>query len=87
MMSKNDLGIGYIVRIESGEWAGNIGIVSKPVTSQQTGHVLVYGSGYIQGLPVSLAEVRPADKASRGYAQLAYNLIKLGSKVIEQGLL
>lgn len=86
-MSKNDLGIGEIVRIESGEWAGNIGIVSKPVTAQQTGHVLVYGSGYIQGLPVSWDDVRPADKASRGYAQLAYNLIKLGSKVIEQGLL
>jgi hypothetical protein len=86
-MTKSDLGIGDIVRIEKGEWAGYIGIVSKPVTGQQTGHVLVYGSGYIQGLPVSLAEVSPAEKASKGYAQLAYNLIKLGSKVIEQGLL
>jgi len=86
-MSNSALVVGDIVRIETGEWAGYIGIVSKPVSEYQTGHVLVYGGGYILGVPVSLADVRPADKASKGYAQLAYNLIKLGSKVIEQGLL
>ena len=86
-MSKITLEIGDIFRLETGEWAGKIGIVSKPITIQSAGHVLVYGKGYILGVPASMNDLKPADKSSKGYAQLATNLIKLGSYVIEQGLL
>jgi hypothetical protein len=87
MESKGQIKIGDIVRISSAEFDGETGIVSKPITETSSGHVLVYSGGYIQGATVSIDEVLPADKTSEGYAQLAYSLIKLGSLVIEQGLL
>ena len=86
-MSKISLENGDIVGLETGEWVGEIGIVSKPITIQIAGHVLVYGEGYILGVPASMDDLKPADKSSKGYAQFATNLIKLGSYVIEQGLL
>jgi hypothetical protein len=42
--------------------------------------------GHIIGVTVSADEVDLADENSQGFAQLAYNLIKLGSHVIEQTL-
>jgi hypothetical protein len=51
------------------------------------GHVLVYKEGYILGIQVSLQVVLPAAHSSEGFAQLAYNLIQLGSRVIEARLL
>jgi hypothetical protein len=35
----------------------------------------------------SLEDVKPADASSEGFAQLGYQLIKLGSHVIEQKLI
>lgn len=87
MNSQSRLEIGDVVRVTAGDLDGQTGIVSKPITETSPGHVLVYSSGYIQGVTVSMADVLPADRPSEGYAQLAYNLIKLGSLVIEQGLL
>lgn len=87
MMSQSNLETGDIVRLTTGELSGLTGIVSQPITETNPGHVLIFHGGYILGVNVSMAEVTPADKSSTGYAQLAYNLIKLGSHVIEQGLL
>lgn len=86
-MSNKDLQIGDIVRLTTEGWAGNFGIVSQPITESMAGHVLVHRDGYILGVNTTLDEVVPADSSSKGYVQLAYNLIKLGSIVIEQGLL
>ena len=87
MIAYRDLKIGDIVKIETRETADSLGIVSKPFSESGPGHVLVMEGGYIQGMPVNIEDVIPADSTSKGFAQLAYNLIKLGSLVIEQGLL
>lgn len=87
MHPQSRLEIGNVVRMTAGDLEGQTGIVTKPIAETSPGHVLVYSAGYIQGVTVSKAEVLTADRSSEGYAQLAYNLIKLGSLVIEQGLL
>lgn len=87
MIAYRDLKIGDIVKIETRETVDSLGIVSKPFSESGSGHVLVLEGGYIQGVPVNIDDVIPADSTSKGFAQLAYNLIKLGSLVIEQGLL
>jgi hypothetical protein len=74
---KITLKIGDIVKLERGEYAGEIGIVSKPITIRRAGHVLGYGEGVILGLPTSMDDLKPADKSSKGYAQLATDLIEL----------
>jgi len=38
-------------------------------------------------MPVDLGDIMGADEASEGFAQLAYQMIRLGSAVIEQRLL
>ena len=73
-MSKITLKIGDIVKLETGEYAGDI---SKLITIRRAGHVLGYGEGYILGLPTSMDDLKPADKSSKGYAQLATDLIEL----------
>lgn len=87
MMSNNDLEIGDIVRLTTERWENETGIVSQPITKTSPGHVLVYRDGCVLGVSTRMNETIPADKSSEGYVQLAYNLIKLGSHVIEQGLL
>jgi hypothetical protein len=87
MMSKSNFEIGDIVKFIAKEWADNTGIVSQPISEASPGHVLVHKDGFILGVTAARDEVVPADKSSAGYVQLAYNLIKLGSHVIEQGLL
>lgn len=86
-MSKENLEISDIVRLTTDEWVGYVGIVSQPITEASAGHVLVYRAGSILGVSAAMDDVMPADKSTEGYAQLAYNLITLGSHVIEQGLL
>ena len=86
-MSIKNLEIGDIVRFTSDEWAGISGIVSQPITKSMEGHVLVFRNGYILGVTATLDDVIPAEVSSAGYVQLAYNLIKLGSHVIEQRML
>jgi hypothetical protein len=86
-MSKRDLETGDLVKILSSGWAGSVGIVSKPITEQAKGHVLVFKDGFIQGMDATLEDIELVDESSEGFAQLGYLLIKLGSHVIEQKLI
>lgn len=86
-MSQRNLEIYDLVKITIGEASGCVGIVSQPVTEQSPGHVLIHKDGYIQGVKVSIDDCVPVDINAEGFAQLAYNLIKLGSYVIEKKLL
>jgi hypothetical protein len=86
-MSSRNFEIGDLVKLTTEEWDGFVGIVTQPITEDSAGHVLVHKNGYILGVRVSIGDVLPADKSSEGFAQLAYNLIKLGSHVIEERLI
>jgi len=87
MMSKEMLKVGDVVLFTSEAMHGTTGIISAPITEGNPGHVLIIKDGYIVGLQATFKDVIPADKSSQGFAQLAYNLIKLGSHVIEKRLL
>lgn len=86
-MSEVKFRIGDIVTLTSKKWVGQVGIVSQPISESDPGHVLVSVAGSVLGVSASMEEVVLADKNSEGHAQLAFNLIKLGSHVIERGLL
>ena len=86
-MSGKNLEIGDLVIILRDECAGSVGIVTRPIAEQNTGHVLVYKDGSIFGLNASIEDVGLVDESSEGFAQLGYHLIKLGSQVIEQKLI
>jgi hypothetical protein len=86
-MSKDTLTVGDVVLFNNKEMVGITGIVSKPITEEDPGHVLFIRNGYIVGVEAPFEDVTPADENSQGFAQLAYNLIKLGSHVIEKRLL
>jgi hypothetical protein len=79
--------VGDMVVLSTKEWQGKSAIVSKPISKECPGHVLIHSEGNIFGVTVSSQEIIPADKATQGFAQLAYNLIKLGSHVIEKALI
>jgi hypothetical protein len=87
MKTRANLTIGDLVTIHAGEASGYPGIVTRPISENSPGHVLVQKDGYIQGMTVSIDEVDAAEMNTEGYAQLAYSLIKLGSHVIEKRLL
>ena len=82
--AKDGLVVGELVVFRSGH---QVGAVSRPITDQSTGHVLSLHSGRLTGVTVSIEEVDIADENSEGFAQLAYELIKLESRVIEERLL
>lgn len=86
-MSKRNLEIGDLVKLTTEEWDGVAGIVTQRITQANKGHVLVHREGCILGVTASIEDVVLADTSSQGFAQLAYNLIKLGSHVIEQRLI
>jgi hypothetical protein len=86
-MSKDMLIVGDVVLFTSNEMSGTTGIVTKPITEESPGHVLIIRDGNIIGVEASFEDVTPADGSTGGFAQLAYNLIKLGSHVIEKRLL
>jgi hypothetical protein len=86
-MSRKRLEIGELVIVLRDEWAGTVGVVSRPISQQTMGHVLVQKEGSIVGVDASLGEVEAAGESSGGFAQLGYQLIKLGSHVIEQKLI
>ena len=79
--------LGDLVEFRDGDRAGEIGIVSRPITSECAGHVLTLHDGYIAGEAASIDDVRAADEESTGNVQLATSLIKLGSHVIEKRLI
>ncbi len=86
-MSEKNLEVGDLVRLSAKGWDGLAGIVSKPISEESPGHVLVHKDGCILGVQATINDVAPADKGSEGFAQIAYNLIKLGSHVTEKRLL
>lgn len=86
-MSKNVFNLGDMVVLSADEWGGVSGVVSRPITEEEKGHVLIHQDGYILGADVSGDELDLADESSEGFTQLAYVLIKLGSHVIEKTLL
>jgi hypothetical protein len=79
--------VGDLIVFSSGERRGGSGIVSKPIRGANQGHVLILQDGKIIGVEASFEEVIPADESYEGFAQLAYNLIKLGSHAIEKRLI
>jgi hypothetical protein len=86
-MTKDRLNIGDLIVFTSKDMQGTAGIVSEPITAESPGHVLLIKDGCIIGMRASLEDIILADKSTQGFAQLAYNLIKLGSHVIEKRLL
>ena len=86
-MSQEKFNVGDMVILSAEGWQGTSGIVSHPATEGSNGHALVLLEGHIHGIDVSINDVQLADESSEGFAQLAYNLIKLGSHVIENTLL
>ena len=87
MMAQNSLVPGDLVTLQVKDWHGLVGVVSQAITEDHPGHVLVYKDGSIFGVNVFFQDASPADSSNQGFAQLAYQLIKLGSHVIEQRLL
>lgn len=87
MSPKISFKIGDLVTLHGNEWNGFVGVVSQAITEEQPGHVLLQKDGCIIGISVSIQDVILADSGKQGFAQLAYQLIKLGSNVIEKRLL
>ena len=79
--------VGDMVVLSTEEFQGKSSIVSKPISKENIGHVLIHSEGNLIGVTVSSEEITLADENSKGFAQLAYNLIKLGSHVIEKALI
>ena len=86
-MSKAKYPVGDVVVLKNDNWQGSSAIVSNPIEPDKAGHVLLIQDGYLQGIDVSFAEVEEIDETSKGFAQIAYRLIKLGSYVIEKTLI
>jgi hypothetical protein len=86
-MSQNEFLVGDMVVLSTEEWQGISAIVSKPISEGSIGHVLVHVGGNIIGVAVAADEIALADESTKGFTQLAYNLIKLGSHVIEKTLI
>ena len=86
-MLNPNLTTGEMVKFNRGECEGLVGVITQPISPEQTGHVLLLKDGYLRGIDASRDDLVLADKSDQGFAQLAYNLIKLGSHVIEERLL
>ncbi len=81
------MGLGDLVELQAAKWGGAVGVVCQPITEEGAGRVLTLQSGCLQGVPATIDDVQLAGDSSEGFAQLAYNLINLGSRIIEQRLL
>jgi hypothetical protein len=86
-MAKQNFQIGEMIKMVSDDWKDFSGIVSQPITEDSVGHVLLQKDGCILGVKATIKDVVHADSNCEGFAQLAYNLIKLGSHVIEDRLI
>jgi hypothetical protein len=87
MKPERSLAVGDLVTLVNGDWNGLLRIISQPITEERPGYVLRHRDGCILGMPVSVEDVMVADGDNEGFAQLAYNLIQLGSRVIEARLI
>lgn len=86
-MSQDVYKVGDMVLLSTDEWQGQSAVVCAPAKPGQDGHVLVLSGGFILGVSVSVEDITLADEDARGFAQLASNLIKLGSHVIEKRII
>jgi hypothetical protein len=79
--------LGELVTFVGGEWAGFAGVVSWPITKEDAGYVLVHSEGRVAGVSTTYEDIMPADETAKGFTQLAYQLIKLSSHLIENTLI
>jgi hypothetical protein len=79
--------LGDMVTLSVKGWEGLHGVVSRPIVEGNKGHVLVHRDAHILGVDVSTDDVNLVEERGEGFTQLAYNLIKLGSHVIEKALI
>lgn len=86
-MAEKSYQIGDLVTFTGGEWTSYAGIVSWPITEDDAGYVLVQSDGRIAGLRASHEDIESAGKSGKGFTQLAYQLIKLSSYLIEKAIL
>ena len=82
-MADENYPVGKLVTFVSGEWKGFSGVVSWLITEDEAGYVLVCSERQVAGIPTSFEEILPADETAKGFTQLAYQLIKLSSHLIE----
>lgn len=74
--------VGAVVELE-----GGVAIVTAPISDETSGHVVGLRDGHLVGMAAGLEDVSEAREGTEGFAQLAYQMIRLGSSVIEQRLL
>ena len=86
-MEKSKYQVGDLVALLNGEWKDHAGIVSWPISKDDTGYVLIYSDGYIAGIKASSADVKRVDESYAGFTQLTYHLVKLSSHLIENAIL
>ena len=86
-MSDQVLVSGVLVKLTSPGKTGLVGIVTKAISQSTPGYILFLENGILQGMQATIDDVVVSDQSTAGFAQLAYNLIKLGSHVIEKKLI
>ena len=84
---KESFQTGDLVLLNNGKWNGYAGVVSWPITADKPGYVLVCSEGLIAGLSVTIDEIELPNESTKGFTQLAYNLLKLSSHIIEKSVL
>ena len=78
---------GALVMLTTAGKTGLVGVVTEAIAKATPGYVLFLENGYLQGMQATIDDVVVSDHSTAGFAQLAYNLIKLGSHVIEKKLI
>ncbi|MHB8114035.1 MAG: hypothetical protein ACYDHA_11330 [Bellilinea sp.] len=86
-MSDQVLVSGVLVKLTSPGKTGLVGIVTKAISQSTPGYILFLENGILQGMQATIDDVVVSDQSTAGFAQLAYNLIKFGSHVIEKQLI
>jgi len=86
-MADENYQLGELVTFVSGEWAGFAGVVSWPITKEDAGYVLIHSEGRVAGVSTTYEDIMPADETAKGFTQLAYQLIKLSSRLIEKAIM
>jgi hypothetical protein len=79
--------VGDCVLITRGDWSGHGGVVSWPLSDDEPGYVLVCIEDKIAGVRILPEDVTLADRATRGFTQLTYQLNRLSSFLIEKRFL
>lgn len=78
---------GALVKLTAAGKTGLVGVVTEAIAKSTPGYVVFLENGHLQGMQATIEDVAPSDQSTTGFAQLAYNLIELGSHVIEKKLI